>query len=816
MNTINDLLSNFNFFNNHSTEKNEKNEKNDYVQNNINNESNNNRYANDSQIPSLSQGNQFKEYQNKISENIEKKQKKSNISGNINKNTEGFQSTSKTNNNDINSVRDEYNKTLSEYQILLDSISKSLNANADRTSSTNTYLNKLIRFTDSGAVYYVTNKGIAKYIPSPTILNSIAGKNGCPVLTYVNVTIPWSHNYNIPGQLIPTNPPLIVGTPMQAGASCGNEGSNVYVSNMIPNQNVQNQTYKGCFQDNTTSPSMTFIGDTPSTSTAGKYGFDQCKMAAIDKGYQYFALQQANETTGLGYCTVSNDLTASSKYGTAFKNIVLWSSNTFGKPVSYAILKKDGTLNVCDSNGKPFWTSPNGKNCEQVYSTTWNQDAPGNDISYLLRTTEANCINVCNNNPNCGGFAWNRSNNNSCWIKSGKLSNLRHNNQRILKKKTVDTSQCNYFLILQNDGNMCIYRGDPNKNLGAIWCTMTNGKQQLANTNYSVSKSKYGMTFIKNDQVLNKGDWILSADGRLLLIMQTDGNLVLYTFQNNCIQGKNTGNKFVGGVSANPIYDIGLKGILSDMGSIGFIDPNNELQIYPNSNTKYTDSYSSTLDGTTVNGNDIPATSFVNTKGVPSACMEACNKLDNCSGFVFDTTGPTPVCRPKSNTSYYGNKDLQTKVGNVTFIRDKTNITPTGIPKVNIDSVKYNNYTKFLPNNLNFNSMSLNSVQKNQLKQLESRLEQLSNQLKSNTVSIFDSQKQFHSNELDKFNQNFKNNVNDYHVTNSKIKNFDLNNNIENILKESDIKILQENYSYMFWSIIAITTVLVAINIKKQ
>ena len=252
------------------------------------------------------------------------------------------------------------------------------------------------------------------------------------------------------------------------------------------------------------------------------------------------------------------------------------------------------------------------------------------------------------------------------------------------------------------------------------------------------------------------------------------------------------------------------------MGSIGFIDPNNELQIYPNSNTKYSNTYSSTLDGTTVNGNDIPATSFVNTKGVPGACMEACNKLDNCSGFVFDTTGPSPVCRPKSNTSYYGNKDLQTKVGNVTFIRDKTNITPSGIPQVNIDSVKYNNYTKFLPNNLNFNSISLNSVQKNQLKQLETRLQQLSNQLKSNTVSIFDTQKQFHSNELDKFNQKFKNNVNDYHVTNNKIKNFDLNNNIENILKESDIKILQENYSYMFWSIIAITTVLVAINIKKQ
>ena len=141
-----------------------------------------------------------------------------------------------------------------------------------------------------------------------------------------------------------------------------------------------------------------------------------------------------------------------------------------------------------DRNGNAYYTSPNGTNCNQVYSTSWNVDAPGNDITYLTRVRRENCEQYCTNNPNCGGFAWNRSNDNSCWIKSGKLTNTTGNKKRILIRKTVDTSKCIYFLNLQNDGNMCIYRGTPNTtNITNIWCSYTNGRQQESNQNYSLA-----------------------------------------------------------------------------------------------------------------------------------------------------------------------------------------------------------------------------------------------------------------------------------------------------------------------------------------
>ena len=49
---------------------------------------------------------------------------------------------------------------------------------------------------------------------------------------------------------------------------------------------------------------------------------------------------------------------------------------------------------------------------------------------------------------------------------------------------------------------------------------------------------------------------------------------------------------------------------------------------------------------------------------------------------------------------------------------------------------------------------------------------------------------------------------------NKKIKNYD--SNYENILQDSDVVVLQQNYDYLFWSIIAITTVIISMNIVKN
>jgi hypothetical protein len=42
------------------------------------------------------------------------------------------------------------------------------------------------------------------------------------------------------------------------------------------------------------------------------------------------------------------------------------------------------------------------------------------------------------------------------------------------------------------------------------------------------------------------------------------------------------------------------------------------------------------------------------------------------------------------------------------------------------------------------------------------------------------------------------------------------NKNIDNILNDSDIVILQKNYNYLFWSILAAGTVLVSMNLARS
>jgi hypothetical protein len=64
---------------------------------------------------------------------------------------------------------------------------------------------------------------------------------------------------------------------------------------------------------------------------------------------------------------------------------------------------------------------------------------------------------------------------------------------------------------------------------------------------------------------------------------------------------------------------------------------------------------------------------------------------------------------------------------------------------------------------------------------------------------------------IDKYLQNIKD-------TNREIKSVvgATTGGLQNILKDSDIIVLQKNYDYLFWSILAVGTVLVSMNIVKK
>ena len=154
------------------------------------------------------------------------------------------------------------------------------------------------------------------------------------------------------------------------------------------------------------------------------------------------------------------------------------------------------------------------------------------------------------------------------------------------------------------------------------------------------------------------------------------------------------------------------------------------------------------------------------------------------------------------------------------YIRNKmVNQLPSGISSLtqNIDTVQYQNYVssgKQVGDNINTNDLKINSVQKAKLEQLQTKLQLLANKIANlngklnlNDIKVT-SQSAIDSLQLGKYLVQYK-------MTDSKLNSYnsDVNTNIENIVNDSDIVVLQENYKYMFWTTLAVGTVLLTMNI---
>jgi hypothetical protein len=959
--------------------------------------------------PALTQGKKFKKYQKQITKRLEASIQ------NVNS-REGFQgsltkqSKDVINNNNyssqqgtIENLKQEHQATLTKYENLIAQISGSTSGYLDRVSPNNPYLNKNVCLS-GGACGYVTNQGVFKWYPADNnyTYNNTAGKNGCPSTPYQQIS--GDGDVNAVGSTISSNPPLIVGTPMSAGQSCGNEGTNVFVNKLINNPTA---TYTGCYADNTSDPLMKFIGDSPpppnliqngsfsqptiqsnsyqylqwnasmvpgwnfncafvnnsqawgypmpypngpqcasiqtnqqlwtsmyinfspgvmytltfsacgrnccdgsgkanpinigiegvtfytlnasvnkwttysatftveksggqrvsfigdwtssdrstaiqnislssGSSQTGMYTYDSCKSAAIDAGYQYFALQNVNASTSKGFCAVSNSEPAVTSLGKSLvpnKMTALWSSNTGGQTGNSATLSTSGALSVINSGGASVYSSPSNNanpanyigcyrdgpwraipllNTNGSLSSIWGGTKWDNTVASAAEYARANnykyfSIQAANTSNGQGQAGF--SNDLAQATRYGKASNC----NKVTGSPIIvgggwsnaiysaDGVTSNYFLILQDDGNMCIYRGtSPNDNQGFIWASGTNGKQLSPNPLYAAAKGKYGKNWISQGSTLASGDFIGSTNGNMALIMQADGNLVLYTFtmEANCakMSDGNTG----GNSGTNAVYNIGNTGFPAVMSKLAYIDQDSELHEYPSSNTQYSKNYTS-YTGVDSAGYDIPGAAYGN--ATVEQCQTTCNSNEECAGFAFSDN----VCYPKTSSMFpNGARQVNSRVN--LYTRNKEPIAPPiGVPKItgNVDSIRYNNYVSGGEIGNSYGLANATSSQQQQLSQLQTQLDQLTAQLNSLTGEYgngaTEAQTQVNTNM-----KGVKEYLNELNYTDNKIKGFNTNTNIENILSDSDIVVLQKNYDYLFWSILATGTVVVAMNIVKK
>jgi hypothetical protein len=514
---------------------------------------------------------------------------------------------------------------------------------------------------------------------------------------------------------------------------------NVYVNSVA--NNVKDN-YLGCYAD-TNNRAMDGVG-----SLSGQYvSYDQCKQSAIDGAFKYFGLQNFQSENQSGWCAASNDLAATKQYGEAFNynEKALWASNTNGEGNSTE-LTASGSLLVKDANGKVLFQTPTVASCVESYGVTEGGDAWGNDIAYFSGSdvNPQYCQDKCTSDYNCAGFAMNSDTNTECWIKSD-VSNVQSNNSRNTYKRVLTKDArglCQFSLILQGDGNMCIYQNGVSN---AVWATMTNGKQQAPNPNWIARNGKYGVEMLTTNQVLMTGEFIGSTDGSLKLVMQTDGNLVLYTSnpESSCIKGIN-GNIY-GANFSNAVYELDKVGILGDLGKVGYVNDDSKLSEYPSSMF----SIDKTTNMPIINNNN--------------SCTKNVDTIDTLNWDAYAKTGV-----PMSQNTVCG---LKKATQNENINREVLRMRLASIADEIVNKITY------------LESLNLN----------------LNNQMGIDKTVLDTNLKKYQA--LSKQYHQYK--------TSDAI-------NINGILTDSDIVVLQENYSYLFWSILAIAVVVITIHTIRK
>jgi hypothetical protein len=258
------------------------------------------------------------------------------------------------------------------------------------------------------------------------------------------------------------------------------------------------------------------------------------------------------------------------------------------------------------------------------------------------------------------------------------------------------------------------------------------------------------------------------------------------------------------------------------MGDLAFVDADSQIHRYPSKELTYSTTYSRVIQNTNIQENDIPGAALSNVSDV-TKCMNICNNYDECNAFVYDTTGPYPVCYPKKVTenALYSPNTFKPSIGKTVYVRDKKIINPPlGVDStINyIDSIRYKNYRNqggTLENK--YGLANVISVQQQHLSQLQDKLNLLSSQLNNNVkdteTTILKNNVGFEGFEG---NQKFQDLTFKTLQIDNEINTLNKNNSeIDNILRDTNIKTLQQNYSYMLWSILALGVVIVTVKIKN-
>ncbi len=620
-----------------------------------------------------------------------------------------------------------------------------------------------------------------------------------------------------------------------------NKNKNVYVNKIL--NKPPTDTYIGCYTDQ----AERAINGT--TTITGQYiGYDKCKQSAIDNGFQYFGLQNGEQ------CFVGNDETATKQYGLANKTnlIKLWESKTSGEG-NYLFINPDGRFLVLDPNGNIKFQSENSPdscwwggnvNPDSLNATYGgNCEAPAGNATEKIKQLIIEQQQSLGSKDN-GTYSFAASNQIFGDTAPGCVKNLSVSYQCGNVSKTRQESEGNYLSIDCAESNKTCYSsklylrpygciewfGGPG--LSLLWSSPTPLALPLSkNPNWEVSKNKYGRDSLIVGQTLMKNEWISSGWGECQLIMQEDGNLVLYTStQTSGCSINDTNKKMNGGPWANAVYKLDQVGDASFMNKTGYVDENSILTEYP-ANMVSTPLITDTICKFDTNdylkgypdvkANDMDAKVHYKQYGLEEGRSPCGNVNIDCKfdPEVYYSLNPDVKANNMDAKDHYlrfgieeGRSVCVTHNSSTPTVNNNSSCSKN---VVNIDSLQWKNYQK------NTEMMTPETVcglkktiapEFNTTEELRQRLgdvaDKIINKISQLSTLNDDMYKQMgiDKNVLGENLNKYKELSKSYH----NYKNSELRN-IDGIVKDSNVVVLFKNYNYILWSILAIVILIITI-----
>jgi len=284
-------------------------------------------------------------------------------------------------------------------------------------------------------------------------------------------------------------------------------------------------------------------------------------------------------------------------------------------------------LSEKEHGGKTIWNSGNEIQEPEI---DWKEkpdfDFGGNDITNYSNVSLDFCHDKCAKDDSCVVHNYNDKAQ-KCYIKRGFSNGYNSSSWNSYIKQA---KPANAYLIIQDDGECALYKGSgPSDNQGKLFSfnTGNNTSNQLTKNDGWLNSRKYGRNYIKSDEMLKKGERIVSDNGFHGLFLTSQGNILVGSNYSQC---KTYNNEKVGGWDANSIYTI-PKSDVRNLGNAFYQNETGNNFQYPQTAIKNNVTYKLAKAGYDSTGNSIGSAWINNIEQAKSAC----NANPNAHGFVY-------------------------------------------------------------------------------------------------------------------------------------------------------------------------------------